>query len=97
MLAAFLMSASYFDHWTEYFGWTHDDDSSPGAVEIHQGHCHLNPSTCSDQPLPPGPKMTWEIVEVKEPNLPVIVAPGEPSATVAGFVTLIPTDPPRSV
>jgi hypothetical protein len=41
--------------------------------------------------------MTWEIVEVKEPNLPVIVATGEPSATVAGFVTLIPTDPPRSV
>jgi hypothetical protein len=94
LLLALLPSVLYIDHWSEYFGWTHDADS-PGAEEVHQGHCHLNPSTCSDQPLPPGPKMTWEVVELKEPALPTTIALDETLATETGFVVSVPTEPPR--
>ena|ERR1700694_1327950 len=94
MLLALLPSMLYIDHWSAYFGWTKDDDS-PGAQEVHQGHCHLSPSTCSDQPLPPGPRATWEVVEFKKPNLPPIVALDEPSVKLTGVVVSVPTEPPR--
>ena len=61
MLAAFLLNVSEIDHWTDYFGWTGHHEAAEASEEadplipehdhedneVHAGHCHLNPATCS--------------------------------------------------
>ncbi len=70
--------------------------SSGGSPEdtSHVAHCHANVATCSDQPVPADLRLLQAIIELEQPDL-VETARHDPQIGVAGYVSSIPTEPPR--
>jgi hypothetical protein len=73
-----------------------NEPAEPAGQGEHQAHCHASVSSCSEQPVPTDLRMLRSIIDLKAPTL---IESQQPESTLirVGFVTSIPTEPPRSL
>jgi hypothetical protein len=99
LLLAILPSMVYLDHWVEYAGRALGVVviEDPGAMDTatHANHCHLGPSSCSDQPVPASPQGFAVIVELTQPELQAFALVTN-EARLEEFTPVPLTEPPRA-
>jgi hypothetical protein len=101
LLFALLPSVSYVDHWGEFASNATEtraaeqddrDPHSPGGE--HAAHCHSSVASCAEQPAPADLRQLQVVIDVREPVLLETVL-DHAQHTMAGFVSAIPSEPPR--
>ena len=99
MLVAFLPSVLYIDHWTDYAVRLLGQPDVLAAIERegsgHESHCHVGPSTCSEQPAPNVGQVFPAVVQLDYPELPAVLL--EDAESPLEEHTRSPlTEPPRA-
>jgi len=92
LLLALAPSVLYVGHWGDFFATARP--VSPEHMAQHAAHCHIGPSSCSDQPAPAGVTLLGYLVELEEPQLTATVLEDGLSASEGVFVSP-PKQPPR--
>lgn len=77
MLIALLPSALYADHWTAYASELLSSSQAMQLSELedasHRAHCHVGPSTCSEQPTVYAVQVIPTVIDVDHPELPAVL------------------------
>lgn len=99
MLTALLPSVLYLDHWTAYASALLGPSEAQQLSELnranHASHCHLGPSTCSEQPTAYTTQVSPTVVDLDQPELPAVLL--EDGLSLLEEHTSSPlTEPPRA-
>lgn len=97
MLIALLPSVLYLDHWTAYASALLGPSEAQQLSELasHSAHCHVGPSTCSDQPAVYSAQVVPTVVELDHPELTGVLL--EDGLSLLEEHTSSPlTEPPRA-
>jgi len=99
MLIALLPSVLYLDHWTGYVNELLGTSQAMQLSELerpnHSAHCHVGPSTCSEQPTAYSPQVLPTVIELDHPELPTVLL--EDGLSLLQEHTSSPlTEPPRA-
>ena len=92
LLLALAPSVLYVGHWGDFFASS--GTVNPEHVAEHAAHCHIGPTSCSDQPAPAAVTLLGDLVELEEPQLTATVLEDGSSASEGVFVSPA-KQPPR--
>ena len=97
MLIALLPSVLYIDHWTSYASSLLGESEAMQLSELanHSTHCHVGPSSCSDQPTVYATQVVPTVVELAHPELPAVLLEHDPPLLVEHTSAPL-TEPPRA-
>jgi hypothetical protein len=99
MLIALLPSVLYLDHWTAYASALLGPSEAQQLSELnqanHASHCHLGPSTCSDQPTPFAVQVIPTVVDLDQPELPAVLLE-DGLSRLEEHISSPLTEPPRA-